>query len=230
MVRSWAADTMREPREAHRAFGEDDASERVEVDAEQAALVPRALSTFVFRCTAPSYRDLGLTVEKSRQFPQRFNTEQFGAIYVSREPDTAAFETLRRMVRDARSLEKVHPRCIFALEVRLRSVIALTTAAAQRAWGLRKEDLKDDDMGRCREAATVAVGRGIEALRWPSATGQGESIALFWAHRQPGSHIDIVAQYDIEKSWLAPVASGTPVTTFLPRLKDYPLYPRPELE
>lgn len=62
----------------------------------------------------------------SRVHPGRFNTTDLGAVYVSREPDTA-IEELRRGA----------------------------------------------------EVAGVAARLGAEAIRWPSATGAGQSIAVF---------------------------------------------------
>ncbi len=56
----------------------------------------------LFRFTSPRYRDFVDTARQSKRYPQRFNTSGLGAVYLSREPDTAAAEALRRFARDAR--------------------------------------------------------------------------------------------------------------------------------
>jgi len=60
------------------------------------------LAGHLFRFTSPKYRDFVETATQSRRYPQRFNTSLLGALYLSREPDTAAAEALRRFARDAR--------------------------------------------------------------------------------------------------------------------------------
>ena len=118
----------------------------------------------------------------------------------------------------------MHPRTVFVLSGRLQRVIALTTEPARRAWGITDTDLSSEDFARCQEVATTAAGQGVEALRWPSATGTGESVAVFWDNRQPGTHINLVEEYLLEWEWLEAIAGGTPLTTFLPRLLRYSLY------
>lgn len=89
-------------------------------------------------------------------------------------------------------------------------------------------DLIRHDFTACREVATTAAGLGVEALRWPSATGSGESVALFWDNRQPGTHIDIVREYLLERQWLDAIAIGASLTDFVPELHRYPLYGQPK--
>lgn len=193
---------------------------------EREALTPKPLTGHLFRVTSPNYRDLAKTAEMSKQYPQRFNTSHLGAVYASREPDTAGAEALRRYRRDAKRLDHMHPRTVFVLSVRLQRVIALTTEPARRAWGITDADLSSDDFARCQEVATTAAGQGVEALRWPSATGAGESVALFWDNRQPGTHIDIVEECLLEREWLDAIAGGTPLTKFLSQLLRNTLYER----
>jgi RES domain-containing protein len=205
---------------AHRSRGEDERQEAKE----RAALTPKPLAGHLFRVTSPNYRDLAKTAKMSKRYPQRFNTSQLGAVYASREPNTAGAEALRRYSRDAKDLDRVHPRTVFVLSVRLQRVITLTTEEGRQAWGITKADLSGDDFTRCQEVATIAAGRGVEMLRWPSATGSGESIALFWDCQQPGTQIDIIAEYVLKREWLDALAHGAPLTEFVPQLENYQLY------
>jgi len=47
--------------------------------------------------------------------PGRFNTSTIGAVYASREPNTAAEELRRRASRDGVSLRDMHPRSVLVL-------------------------------------------------------------------------------------------------------------------
>lgn len=127
----------------------------------------------------------------SRLYPGRFNTSNVGAVYVSREPETAIEELRRRAARDGISLSDMHPRSIFVLELLLHEVLDLTVPGHLETWGLTASDLLNDDMVRCREVVDAAARRGVEAIRWASATGAGQSLAVYVDQLHPGSHIEI---------------------------------------
>jgi hypothetical protein len=61
-------------------------------------------------------------------------------------------------------------------------------------------------------------------VRWASATGTGESVALFWDQRHAGSHVDLVDEMPVARHWFEDIVNGTPLSHFLPALRDYPLY------
>jgi len=193
---------------------------------ERNALQLTPLAGIAFRVTAPGYRDFARTVAASCGYPQRFNTADVGAIYASREPDTAAREAFRRFARDRVAAEQVHPRSVFVLLIQLQAVLSLITETARAAWGITDDDLTaEPEMRACQEAATIAAQSGAEAIRWPSATGAGESIGIFHDRLRPGSHVDIIDTLSIEREWLLDLAAGVPVTHFLPALSDFPPYP-----
>lgn len=188
---------------------------------------------YLFRFTSPRYRDFVETARQSKHFPQRFNTAALGAVYLSRDPDTAAAEALRRYARDARvagdgnrstQFDRLAPRSIFVVRVQLRGVLALTTQAAFDAWGLTNASLVDEDFSRCQEVATLAALQGAEGVRWPSATGSGESVAIFWDHLQASSHVTIEKELSVDRRWFDAIADGRPVSEFLPALREFPLY------
>jgi RES domain-containing protein len=186
-------------------------------------LTQTRLVGLAFRATSPRYSDLHKTAAMSRIHPGRFNTTDVGAVYISREPDTAIEELRRRAARDGVSLADLHPRSMFVVELLLHEVIDLTVPGQLHAWGLTAQDLASDSLQRCQEVAGVAARLGAEAIRWPSATGAGQSIAVFIDQLRPGSHADVVRSYDLTHDALKAIATGASVTALIPDLKDTPL-------
>jgi RES domain-containing protein len=176
-----------------------------------------------FRISSPRYGDLRRTVSMSRTFPGRFNTALLGAIYASREPQTAIEELRRRAARDGVSLGDMHPRSIFVLDLALQAVVDLTTPEQLDAWGLTPNDLADESMERCREVAEVAAEAGAEAIRWPSATGVGQSFAIFLERLRSGSRVKIATTMDVTRQILAALERGESVLQLLSALADLPL-------
>lgn len=140
-----------------------------------------------FRATSPRYSDLRHTAAMSRTFPGRFNTALVGAVYVSREPETAVEELRRRAARDGVALADMHPRAIFVIVLNLHEVVDLTVPGQLEAWGLTSNDLLADEMERCQEVASVAARLGAEAVRWPSATRGGTELGRI--RREPTTRI-----------------------------------------
>ena len=151
----------------------------------------------------------------SRRFPGRFNTPDVGAVYFSRQPETALDEFVRRASRDGVSLTDMHPRSIVEVDLCVQAAVDLTAPGQLDAWGLTALDLVSDDMTRCREVAAVAAGRGAEAIQWASATGDGESIAVFVDQLRPGSHVEVVRTFDLTRDMLRAIEQGTPVRGIL---------------
>lgn len=186
-------------------------------------LTQTRLVGLAFRATSPRYSDLHKTAAMSCVHPGRFNTPEVGAVYVSREPETAIEELRRRAARDGVSLADMHPRSIFVLDLLLHNVVDLTSPEQLEAWGLTAGDLASDDMERCQEVAGVAARLGAEAIRWASATGAGQSCAVFVGQLQPGSHAEILESFDLTREMLGAIATGASVATLIPDLSDMPL-------
>jgi RES domain-containing protein len=186
-------------------------------------LTQTRLVGLAFRTTSPRYSDLHKTAAMSRLYPGRFNSADVGAVYVSREPETAIEELRRRAVREGVSLADMHPRSIFVIDLLLHEVIDLTPPAQLDSWGLTPRDLVSDDMERCQEVAGIAARLGAEAIRWTSATGAGQSLALFVDQLRPGSHAEIAKGFDLTAEMLRAIASGASVTALIPALSDIPL-------
>lgn len=179
----------------------------------------------VFRATSPRYRDLRRTVELTRR-PEshgRFNTGDFGAVYVSREPGTACQELCRRLARAGEDLDRVHPRSIFVLEVCLQVVADIRTAKSLSSWSLTEADVAADEMRLCQEMGASAIRRGYEAVRWHAATGAGESLAIYIDHMRPKSRVQIVAEHALTREMLSELQQGAQVTALVPELLSYSL-------
>jgi len=183
-------------------------------------LTQTRLAGLTFRVTSPRYSDLQKTAGMSRLYPGRFNTARVGAVYVSREPETAIEELRRRAARDGVSLADMHPRSIFVIDLQLHEVVDLIASGQLDAWGLNAQDLASDDMERCQEVADVAARLGAEAIRWSSATGAGQSLAVFVDQLRPGSHAEILTRIDLSHDTLIAVAAGASVMTQIPALRD----------
>jgi hypothetical protein len=117
------------------------------------------------------------------------------------------------------------PRSIFPLELFLQSVVDLTTPERLEAWGLTPNDLVDASMKRCREVAAVAGQLGAEAIRWPSATGAGQSFAIFVDQLRRGSRVRIANSFEIMRPMLDALARGASITALLPEIAELPLIP-----
>jgi RES domain-containing protein len=177
------------------------------------------LRGLVFRVTSPRYRDLRRTAEMSRIHLGRFNTASIGAVYASAEPATAVEELRRRAARAGTSLTAMHPRSIFALHVDLRAMVDLTAQNGLVSWGLTSSDLESDDFTRCQDVAAVAAQRGAQAIRWPSATGKGQSLAIFIERLLPGSLAVIAHEFILSREMLAALDAGADLAELVPGLQ-----------
>ena len=176
-----------------------------------------------FRVCSPDDVDLGRSAASSREDPGRFNTESVAAVYLSREPDTA-FEELRRVTeREGSSLTDAHPCMILAVDLCLSDVVDFTRPDALLHWGLSAEDLTADDMRRCREVAEAIADRGAEGIRWPSATGRGQSLAVFLERLRPDSRIEVSKALEITCDELTAIARGASARELFGAIADLPL-------
>lgn len=153
----------------------------------------------------------------------RFNTTEIGAVYASCEPMTAVEELRRRGARDGTPLTAMHPRSIFVLALSLHAVVDLTLPNTLTTWGLGADDLESDDFTPCQEVVVVAAKRGAEAVRWVSATGRGQSLALFIDRLLPPSSVEIYHEFVLSRALLAELEAGADVTALVPELRDFPL-------
>ncbi len=107
-------------------------------------------------------------------------------------------ELARRAYRVGIPISYLMPRDLVTVELRLANVLDLTDTNIQTEWGVSAASLALDDFTACQEVAAAARRSGYEAIIYPSATGVGENIALFYDHLHPGSSAVIAAQTAID--------------------------------
>jgi RES domain-containing protein len=145
-----------------------------------------------FRQCHPDHTDLGATLRASLHHPFRFNPpEEFGVLYVALTERTAVAELERQAERIGIPVARLAPRLMLHLEVSLGRVLDLTDHGVREAWGLSISDLASDDYARCQAIARAARRDGFEAVRYPSATGEGENLAIFMDRLEKGSSVRI---------------------------------------
>ena len=163
----------------------------------------------VYRATHPDYEDLDRTIEFSKQYPGRFNPPGTGAVYVALERATAVAELKRRAERLGRSMKSFAPRALLTLDVTLREVLDLTDASVRAEWDVTLDDLRTEyEYLRCHEVAHVARRDGYEAIRFPSATGEGENLAIFYDQLHTGSYVVVQASEELDLDSLASDSPG----------------------
>jgi RES domain-containing protein len=144
-----------------------------------------------YRATRPEHADLDGSVAASRGKPGRFNTSDFGALYLCREVPTAVEEF--QTTEDGSDSDS----CVIAVvRFSVRNLLDLTNEATLAAWGLERDELTSDDEARCQQIARDAIERGWEGVQWPSATGKGTSLALFAERLAAGSTVELLRIMD----------------------------------
>jgi RES domain-containing protein len=130
----------------------------------------------------------------------RFNPPgEFGALYMSLDPETPIDELLRTYARwlDTTRPEDIGaPRLLLTLDVRLSAVADLRDGGECLSWGLTPAALIADDWSPCQDAARY-IRRHHEALLAPSATGRGTTLAIFADRLNATSSVTLVAVDDI---------------------------------
>jgi RES domain-containing protein len=128
----------------------------------------------------PAYLDHVLA--HTRTEGGRFNPPgAFGALYVSLDAETARQES------DA-------PEVVLEIDALLSAVYDLTRSEAQQHCGLTPAALCARDHEPCRRAAEAIREQGYEAIRYPSAAGDGINLAIFWDRRRDGSSLRLAGQ------------------------------------
>lgn len=92
------------------------------------------------------------------------------------------------------------PRTLFAAEARLQRVLDLACAEVPAEYRVSKRALGSDDWAACQDVARRARRAGYEAIRFPSATGTGENLAIFLDRLAPGSSIRIIREEEVRPS------------------------------
>lgn len=152
---------------------------------------------WVFRHCHPDHTDLRATLEASREHDAdgRFHVHlEFGAVYVASEIAIVLAELDYRAHRIGLTRADRLPRSLLSLEIAVSRVLDLTDSVVRAAWGVTADDLRSGDYTRCREVARAARDDGYEAVRYPSARGDGDNYAVFLDRMKPGSYLKEVAR------------------------------------
>jgi RES domain-containing protein len=156
-------------------------------------------STFagaVYRQSSPRYAEVTeRTLLASLGTGGRFNpTGEFGALYVSLDPETPFRELRRQAVKAGLDVLDFLPRTLFAADARLERVLDLACADVPMEYRLPRSLLGSDDWTACQDVARRARLAGYEAIRFPSATGTGENLAIFLDRLAPGSYVRVIRE------------------------------------
>ena len=120
-------------------------------------------------------------------------------MYVALERATAVAELKRRAERLGRPMKSFAPRALLTLDVALSEVLDLTDASVRAGWDVTLDDLRTDlEYERCHEVAAVARRDGLEAIRFPPATGSGVNLAVFYDQLYSGSYIVVRGSEEID--------------------------------
>jgi RES domain-containing protein len=134
------------------------------------------------------------TLIGSMRAGNRFNpVGEFGAIYLSLDPETPFRELYRAYVRSAGTSNPediAAKRALLTVDVSLQQVVNLSDAAERKEWGVTPEHLTGE-WASCQQLAR-SIYHSHEAIRYPSATGQGENLAIFYDRLVQGSYLHLV--------------------------------------
>lgn len=153
----------------------------------------------VYRQTSPRYAEVTeRTLLASFGTGGRFNpTGEFGALYVSLDPETPFRELRRQAEKSGLEVVDLLPRTLFAAHAKLRHVLDLACADVPAAYRISPRDLALDDWSACQDVARCARLAGYEAIRFPSATGMGENMAIFLDRLSPGSYVRVLREDEV---------------------------------
>lgn len=108
--------------------------------------------------------------------------ENFPVIYLGRPVDTVTVEAYRHLVEnDGIPADQVQPRRLYTVTVAVEHVLDLSVPAALDAVGLTEDDLRSpvDDYEACQRVAAAAHQLELHGILAPSATGIGQTLAIF---------------------------------------------------
>lgn len=148
---------------------------RRSIEERVAGVTTAAVAGTFFRHAAPN-RDAfagGVAGRWGRSFP---------VIYLALPVDAAIVEAYRHLVEDAGvPAELIRPRRLYIVTVDVDTVLDLTAPGHAAAAGLTDMDLRSDveDYDACQEVAQAAHDLELRGILAPSATGIGQTLALF---------------------------------------------------
>jgi hypothetical protein len=128
---------------------------------------------------------------------------EFGAIYASLDADTPIRELRRsyELLADTDRPEDIAAdRILFALDIVLTRVVDLRDERQCSEWGIAAQAIHSNDRSPC-QALARDTRRTHEAIRYASATGAGENLAIFYDRLVPPSRIVLISVTPITLHW-----------------------------
>lgn len=152
-------------------------------------LAPVSYHGPAWRHVRPEYPPLA--GEGARIVGGRWNPpESFPTLYLGLSIDVVVAEFHRHLTRQGLRVEDALPRIAYRYEVRLGRVLDLRDPDAIHTVGL-SESLATEAIGRCRAVGEAAHYLGLEGILAPSATGQGDVLAVYLDRRQSDSGLEV---------------------------------------
>ncbi len=127
----------------------------------------------------------------------------FPVLYLGRPTNAVVGEAYRHLVDDVEGMtgEAVGPRTLWTVKVAVTQIVDLRDPESLAALGLTVDDLRTniDQYGRCQEVAQAAHQLQLHGIVAPSATGLGETLALF-DHGLPVAEVPTVVSRETWES------------------------------
>lgn len=155
--------------------------------------IPRSsLSAKIIRHVAPGY--LPLSGEGARIHGGRWNPpESFATLYTAFDRPTMIAELERAARRQGIAAADLLPRDEVIYAVELQRVIDLVNPGHLRTVGLDGARLASRDWRLCQAIGDAAHYVGFEGILSPSATGTGNTLAIFLDRLVRGSTLNVVS-------------------------------------
>lgn len=116
-------------------------------------------------------------------------SDSFSVLYLALERETTVREFYRLAERQSRTPEDFLPRRMYHYEVDLCALLDLRVSQVRERLDLSNSALAAEDPMRCREIGECAHYCGREGILAPSATGQGDVLAIFFERLRPHSEV-----------------------------------------
>lgn len=105
--------------------------------------------------------------------------DSWPTVYLGFSEATVRAEWARAASRQGLTLDDFLPRDLYELELELAEVLDLRDPAARNAVDLPDQALRAPDQAFCRRIGAAAHALGAEGVAAPSATGEGDIVAIF---------------------------------------------------
>lgn len=118
--------------------------------------------------------------------------DSFPVLYTARSVESVVAEFRRMASRQGLTVSDYRRRRVVTYEVSLSRVLDLTQADDLAALGFTLAIITADDILPTQAIGEAAHYVGFEAVLAPSATGVGQTLAVFPTKTGPDSHIEVV--------------------------------------